>query len=187
MELPPQVLLAEGKLHVDVFGTTAVDPAALIAQQVAMAAFEAATKVFGGSAARSAQMAEKLQSLKVEAGAQHNTSAEFDRPSQSERQQLASARNVPECVQVLLACSEAQQLPELLQSVGQRLCAAVPVPSCCNYFLCTNMSCNTELQQVQGRAAKCSACGSARCEHQAHDVTILSISAPRWKCACCTN
>lgn len=157
----------------EVFETSdAVTPAAIIARQVAVAAFEAATRVSGNSAARSAHVAGLRQSLN--AAAHPDTPVEFGRPSPSERQQLATARSAAHCVTVLLTCPEAQELPQLLGSTGERLCAAVPVPSCCNNPLCDNTSCNTQLQQVQGRAAKCSGCGSARCDQ----LTELCSSAP---------
>jgi hypothetical protein len=162
LQLPPEVLLVQAGLHEDVFDiSNPVFPAALIAQQVAAAASIAAARVFDNTSDSSARVAEVMHGLR---STRADTPGEVGRPNQSERQQLAAARSASDCLQVLLACREVQQLPHLLQATGERLCAAMPVPSCCNNPVCTNMSGVSELQLVQGRAAKRKACGSARCE-----------------------
>jgi hypothetical protein len=84
------------------------------------------------------------------------------RPNASEKQQLASARTAVECMAMLQACDTVQEMPQMLLAMGEYRCGAVPVTSCCNNPYCTNMSGVSELQLVQGRAAKGKACGAGR-------------------------
>jgi hypothetical protein len=146
LQLPPYLPLWEGDLLEMLVSAAA---AASTAQQVAVAADAAAATLSG----RGQSMMPSFEGLSAAVGL----------PSKSFRQQLAAARSASECMAVVLACDGVLQLPQALQHTGELLCAAVPVAGCCNNPRCTNMSGVSELQLVQGRAAKCKACGSARC------------------------
>jgi hypothetical protein len=157
LQWPPLVLCPEADMQTHVFDDSVFE-CTLIAQQLGAASSKAAASVLA-SRGSPAHVTELLQSYK---GISTEAASVCGRPNALDMQQLASARSVSECLAVVLACTEIQQLPHLLQATGERVCAFAPVSACCNNPHCTNMSCNSELQLVQGRAAQCRACGSAR-------------------------
>jgi hypothetical protein len=154
-------------------------PAALTAHKVAVAACKAAVRVLGSSAAS----AKPLLAV-TKGGGFDKIAAKLPRPSPEEKEQLASARSASECMAVLLAYAELQRLPWALDLMGRQFCLSVPVPSCCNNPHCTNMSGASELQLVQGRAAKCKAFGTARYAYDMQICLCPRVGLYLFECCC---
>lgn len=62
----------------------------------------------------------------------------------------------------LLTAAGGPELPQHLIDLGAALCAALPVPYCCNNPLCDNLGKLTELELVGGENSVCSGCLVAR-------------------------
>jgi hypothetical protein len=75
---------------------------------------------------------------------------------------LHTAGTTQQVQQVLATYEPLQQLPDRLLVVAEGLCAALPVPCCCNNPGCANLAGPSEQQLVAGKGCVCGRCRSAR-------------------------
>jgi hypothetical protein len=75
---------------------------------------------------------------------------------------VMAASSAQQLQDIVAASDSLQQLPSKLLAVADSLCAALPVPCCCNNPDCGNLAGPSEQQLVAGKGCVCARCKTAR-------------------------